>query len=231
MSAAAWAEVVRHVVKHVNGDFAAGAPVNFVSWHIYHVGSPATLARAQRQMRALVDEEGVATAEVLLTEWNLHAGQGCEAVGCRPSITGAYNAAHLVGAVTHLQDTDLPLAFRYRTDGTEMFGLSGDGVTESQWSRSGLTFRLLVRLYDTPLRLAAQGGDGAGGDGVGWPGRGGWDGARADRQRGLGVGRLSPAPRRGTGALHLYTVHEIADRPAATSVRGAHWPMAAVVGR
>mgnify|MGYP005843943885 CR=1 FL=1 len=234
MSAAAWAEIVRHVVAHVNGDFAAGlragvrsweiwneangplfwsgsevefydlfaraavavkqvdpaarvggpgmaghtderwlrgllrdaraagAPVDFVSWHIYHMGSPATLARVQRQMRALVDEEGFATAEMLLTEWNLHGGQGCDAVGCRPYVTGPYNAAHLVGAVTHLHDTDLPLAFRYRTDGTEIFGLFGDGVTESEWSRSGLAFRLLARLYGTPLRLAAQGGDGAG---------------------------------------------------------------------
>ncbi len=233
MGAASWAEVVRRVVEHVNGDFAsgrhagvrwweiwnepngplfwggtkeefydlfaraalavkaadptaqvggpglaghtderwlrgllrharaAGAEVDFVSWHIYHMGSPATLARAQRQIRALVDEEGFPTAQVLLTEWNL-AGGPCEALGCRPYLAGAYNAAHLVAALTHLQDTDLPLAFRYRTDGVEMFGLFGDGVVEPAWGRTGLAFLALAQLYETPVRMAARGGDGAG---------------------------------------------------------------------
>lgn len=140
---------------------AAGAPLDFISWHIYHMGSPFSLARAQRQLRALADEEGFATAEVVLTEWNL-AGGACEALGCRPYLKGAYNAAHLVAALSHLQDTDLPLAFRYRTDGVEAFGLFGDGVTEPAWGRTGLAFRLLAKLYETPVRLAAQGGDGAG---------------------------------------------------------------------
>ncbi|MEP0774303.1 MAG: hypothetical protein HRF46_08060, partial [Acidobacteriota bacterium] len=234
MSAARWAEVVRRIVEHVNGDFAgglragvrwweiwnepngplfwsgseaeffdlfaraaravkeadptvlvggpglaghtderwlrgllrharaAGAPVDFISWHIYHMGSPATLRRAQRQLRALLDEEGFAASQLLLTEWNLSGGAGCDAVGCRPYVTGAYNAAHLAAAVTHLQDTDLPMACRYRTDGTGMFGLFGDGLSEPAWSRSGLAFALLARVYETPLRLAASGGDGAG---------------------------------------------------------------------
>lgn len=234
MSSAKWAEVVRRVVEHVNGDFAAGlragvgwweiwnepngplfwsgsaeefydlfvraaravkeadptvrvggpglaghtderwlrgllrqaraagAPVDFISWHIYHMGSPATLARAQRQLRALLDEEGFAGSQLLLTEWNLSGGAGCDAVGCRPYVTGAYNAAHLVAAVTHLQDTDLPMACRYRTDGTGMFGLFGDDASEPRFSRSGLAFQLLARVYETPLRLAASGGDGAG---------------------------------------------------------------------
>jgi len=234
MSATKWAEVVRHIAKHVNGDWADGlragvrwweiwneangplfwsgtdadfydlfaqaakavkeadptarvggpgmaghtderwlrgllrharavaAPVDFVSWHIYHMGSPAALARAQQQVRALVDEEGFPDAEVLLTEWNLNGGQSCEAVGCRPYVTGAYNAAHLAAAITHLQDTDLPLAFRYRTDGMNMFGLFGDGEVEPAWGRTGLAFLLLARLYETPVRLHAEGGDGAG---------------------------------------------------------------------
>ncbi len=233
MSAASWAEVVRRVVEHVNGDFAAGlragvrwweiwneangplfwsgskeefyelfaraalavkaadptaqvggpgmaghtderwlrgllrharaagAPVDFVSWHIYHMGSPRTLARAQRQIRALVDEEGFPGAQVLLTEWNL-AGGPCEAKGCRPYLTGAYNAAHLVAALTQLQDTDLPRAFRYRTDGVDMFGVLGDGVVEPAWGRTGLAFFALAQLYETPVRLATRGGEGAG---------------------------------------------------------------------
>ncbi len=233
MGAASWAEVVRRVVEHINGDFAfglragvrwweiwnepngplfwggtkeefydlfaraalavkaadptarvggpglaghtderwlrgllrharaAGAEVDFVSWHIYHMGSPSTLARAQRQIRALVDEEGFPTAQVLLTEWNL-AGGPCEALGCRPYLAGGYNAAHLVAALTHLQDTDLPLAFRYRTDGVEMFGLFGDGAVEPAWGRTGLAFLALAQLYETPVRLATHGGDGAG---------------------------------------------------------------------
>ncbi len=283
MSAAAWAEVVRRIVEHVNGDFAAGlragvryweiwneangplfwsgsdaefydlfaraavavkqadpaarvggpgmaghtderwlrgllrharaagAPVDFVSWHIYHMGSASTLARAQRQIRALVDEEGFAGAEVLLTEWNLNGGQSCEAVGCRPYVTGAYNAAHLAAALTHLQDTDLPLAFRYRTDGTEMFGLFGDGAVEPVWGRTGLAFRLLARLYETPVRLAAEGGDGAGVAVLaGRDGSGGRLRVLIANQASAAAAYRLHLP--GAPARFTYTVYEIADR-------------------
>lgn len=283
MSAAAWAEVVRRIVEHVNGDFsgglragvryweiwneangplfwsgsdgdfydlfaraasavkqadptarvggpgmaghtderwlrgllrharAAGAPVDFVSWHIYHMGSPATLARAQRQIRALVDEEGFAGAEVLLTEWNLNGGQSCEAVACRPFVKGAYNAAHLAAAVSHLQDTDLPLAFRYRTDGTEMFGLFGDGTVEPAWGRTGLAFLLLAKLCETPVRLSAAGGDGAGVTVLAGRDQAG------SRLRVLIANQASAASAYrlhlvGAPARFSYTVHEIADR-------------------
>lgn len=283
MSAAAWAEVVRRIVEHVNGDFsgglragvryfeiwnepnaplfwsgsdgefydlfvraanavkqadptarvggpgiaghtderwlrgllrharAAGAPVDFVSWHTYHMGSPATLARAQRQVRALVDQEGFAGAEVLITEWNLNGGGNCETVGCRPFVKGAYNAAHLAAAVSHLQDTDLPLAFRYRTDGTEMFGLFGDGTAEPAWGRTGLAFLLLAKLYETPVRLAAAGGDGAGVTVLAGRDQTG------SRLRVLIANQGSPASSYrlhldGAPARFSYTVHEIADR-------------------
>ncbi len=149
---------LRGLLRHAR---AANAPVDFVSWHLYHMGSPHSFARAQRQIRALVDEEGFPDAEVLLTEWNM-TGAACESTGCRPYVTGAYNAAHLVGAITHLQDTDLPLAFRYRTDGPQAFGLFGDGDVEPAWGRTGLAFLVLRKLYETPVRLAATGGDGAG---------------------------------------------------------------------
>jgi hypothetical protein len=126
------------------------------------MGSPHSYARAQRQIRALVKkEEGFPDAEVLLTEWNM-TGAACESTGCRPYVTGVYNASHLVGAIAHLEDTDLPFAFRYRTDGPQAFGLFGDGNVEPEWGRTGLAFLVLRKLYETPVRLAATGGDGSG---------------------------------------------------------------------
>ena len=83
-------------------------------------------------------------------------------MGCGPYVNGAYNAAHGAAAISYLQDTDIPLAFRYRTDGTGMFGLFGDGTLEPAWSPSGLSFGLMAILYETPRRLAVSGGDDAG---------------------------------------------------------------------
>lgn len=233
MTPARWAEVVRHVVRHVNGDWAGGlragvryweiwneangplfwsgtaeafyelfaevakavkaedptarvggpgmaghtdetwlvgllrhcravgAPVDFVSWHVYHMGNPLNMARAQRQVRALVDTEGFAGAEVMNTEWNLNGGSSCERVGCASYVTGAYNAAHAAAALVYLQDTDIAMAFRYRTDGAGMFGLFGFSG-EPAWARSGLAYALFAHLATTPVRLVATGGDEAG---------------------------------------------------------------------
>jgi hypothetical protein len=147
---------VRGLLRHVR---AAGAPLDFFSWHIYHMGNPHTLARAQLQLRTLLDEEGFAGAELFNTEWNLSGGAGCESTGCHLVIEWAYNAAHAAAAMIHLQDTDIPMAFRYRTDGTGMFGLCGDGREEPEWSRSGLAFRLWAELAGTPVRVEATGGD------------------------------------------------------------------------
>lgn len=147
---------VRGLLRHLR---AVGAPLDFFSWHIYHMGNPHTLARAQLQLRTLLDEEGFAGTELLNTEWNLSGGAGCESTGCHLVIETAYNAAHAAAAMIYLQDTDIPMAFRYRTDGTGMFGLCGDGREEPEWSRSGLAFRLWAELDATPVRVAAAGGD------------------------------------------------------------------------
>ncbi|HPC82596.1 MAG TPA: hypothetical protein P5234_04765 [Thermoanaerobaculaceae bacterium] len=146
---------VRGLLRHIA---ATGAPLDFFSWHVYHMGNPHTLARAQRQLRRLLDEEGFAATELINTEWNI-AGGPCEATGCRLVVESAYNAAHAAGALAHLQDTDIGMAFRYRTDGTGLFGMCGDGVSEPEWSRSGLAFRLWAELFGTPVRLATMGGD------------------------------------------------------------------------
>jgi len=152
-TAEAW---LRGLLRHVR---SVGAPLDFLTWHVYHMGNPHTLARAQRQLRALLDEEGFADAELFNTEWNLAGGAGCEATGCRLVVESAYNAAHAAAALAYLQDTDITMAFRYRTDGVGMFGMCGDGLSEPEWSRSGLAFRLWAEFARTPLRLNTTGGD------------------------------------------------------------------------
>lgn len=147
---------VRGLLRHVT---SAGAPLDFFSWHVYHMGNPHTLARSQRQLRAVLEEEGFAAVELFNTEWNLSGGSGCEATGCDLVVESAYNAAHAAAALAYLQDTDITMAFRYRTDGTGMFGMCGDGISEPEWSRSGLAFTFWAELARTPIRLPTMGGD------------------------------------------------------------------------
>lgn len=150
---------VQGLLRHLK---AQGAPIDFFSWHVYHMGNPYTLARAQRLVRGVLDAEGFATTAAINTEWNLNPGTSCAAVGCSPYVVGAYNGAHLAAALSYLQDTDIPLAFRYRTDGYGMFGLFGDGVVDPLYSPSGLAQLLWAGFLETPTRVAAVGGDNAG---------------------------------------------------------------------
>jgi hypothetical protein len=147
--------LLRHLKK-------AAAPIDFFSWHVYHMGNPHTLARAQRLVRGVLDAEGFTATQAMNTEWNLNPGTSCAAVGCSPYVLSAYNGAHLAAALTYLQDTDIPLAFRYRTDGYGMFGLFGDGRVDPLYSPSGLAQLLWAGFLETPTRVAADGGDQAG---------------------------------------------------------------------
>jgi len=138
------------------------APLDFYSWHIYHMGNPHTVAAAQRSVRQIVDEAGYTEAEVINTEWNLNPGSGCAEVNCGPRVLSAYSAAHLVSAINYWQDTDIALAFRYRTDAYPIFGLFGDGEEYPLYSPSGWAYLLLDAFHTSSVRLQVEGGDEAG---------------------------------------------------------------------
>jgi len=139
-----------------------GAPLDFFSWHLYHMGNPHTAASAQRTIRRLVDEAGFPDAEIINTEWNLNPGSSCPDVNCGSSVLSAYSAAHLVSAITYWQDTDIVLAFRYRTDAYPIFGLFGDGEEYPRYSPSGWAYLFLDAFRDHAVRLHTEGGDDAG---------------------------------------------------------------------
>jgi xylan 1,4-beta-xylosidase len=138
------------------------APLDFFSWHLYHLGSAHTVATAQRAVRRLVDAGGFPQAEVFNDEWNISAGNCRSNPGCPALFPSAYNAAHAVAAMTYWQDTDIPIAYRYRTDGFDVFGLFGDGRRFPPYARAGLAYRLFAGFADAPERLATTGGDDGG---------------------------------------------------------------------
>ncbi len=141
---------------------ACGAPLDFFTWHTYHMGNPQHLADAQRAVRALLDEEGFTGTEVFPDEWNLSTGMSCASRNCTAYVTSAYAAAHTASALIALEATDAPHAFFFKLDGYEVFGLFGDGVTDPPYSPSGRAFLLLAAFRDTPVRLATDGSDRAG---------------------------------------------------------------------
>lgn len=141
---------------------ACGAPLDFFSWHTYHMGNPEHLADAQRVVRSLLDDEGFTSTEVFPDEWNLSTGMSCASRNCTAYVTSAYAAAHTASALIALEDTDAPHAFFFKLTGYEVFGLFGDGRTEPPYSPSGRAFLLLSAFREAPVRLAAEGSDLAG---------------------------------------------------------------------
>ncbi len=141
---------------------AHNAPLDFFSWHTYHMGNPLHLADAQRSIRSILDAEGFSGTLAFPDEWNLSLAKNCGDNNCMFATLSAYATAHTISALSYLQDTEAPFCFRYRTDGYEVFGLFGDGVTQPLYSPSGLAFLLLADLDTTPIRLPATGTDDAG---------------------------------------------------------------------
>jgi len=152
-SSVSWVEAFLDAVQ------AAGAPLDFFTWHTYHMGNPIHLADAQRTVRRLLDDHGFTATEVFPDEWNLSPGSSCSATNCGAYTVTAYSAAHAAAALTYMQDTTAPFVFRYRTDAYPLFGLFGDGVTVPAYAPSGLAYRLMAAFDETPIRLPAEGGD------------------------------------------------------------------------
>ncbi|MFQ5858862.1 MAG: hypothetical protein ACE5LU_24950, partial [Anaerolineae bacterium] len=117
-------------------------PLDFVSWHYY--GSPAGILERARGIQAALDAYGFTDTENLFTEWNISPQANYE------HLYDAANAAYTGVVLSHLQDTSVSIANRYRGD-------SGLGLfsPEGFYYKPAYTFLAFRRLLETPQRLAA----------------------------------------------------------------------------
>ncbi len=118
-------------------------PLDFVSWH-YYSGPIALLERAVGVQQAL-DAYGFTNTENLLTEWNISVEADYE------HLRDATGAAYTALVLSHLQDTSVTIANRYRGDGG--LGMFGD---EGFYHKPAYSFLAFRRLLETPQRLATE---------------------------------------------------------------------------
>jgi len=119
-------------------------PLDFVSWHYY--GSLEGILERARRVQVALDAYGFTETENLFTEWNIAAQVDHE------HLYDANNAAYTAVVLSHLQDTSVTIANRYRGDG----GL-GMFSREGFYYKPAYTFLAFRRLLKTPQRLAAEG--------------------------------------------------------------------------
>ena len=140
-----------------------GAPLDFFSWHRY-TSNPWDLPRRARAMRLVLDKFGFANTESHLNEWNylphddwkpmMREGQGELREKWYAEMGGPAGAAFTASGLILLQDAPVDAA-NYYTGEIQGFGLFDfHGVPKKTF----YAMKAFRGLLDTPLRLAAQGG-------------------------------------------------------------------------
>ena len=129
-------------------------PLDFFSWHQYgtFTGDPYQLVRVARTVRSLLDSYGLTSTESHLNEWNLDLAES----GVRFTQGSATAAAYTATALVYLQDAPVDYSFYYRGDAGHKFSIfsaSGEPL------KKAFAFKSTAMLMDTPVRVAATGGD------------------------------------------------------------------------
>jgi alpha-N-arabinofuranosidase len=118
-------------------------PLDFVSWHYY--GGPTGLLERAVSVQQALDTYGFTDAENLLTEWNISVEADFE------HLRDATGAAYTALVLSHLQDTSVTIANRYRGDG----GL-GMFNSEGLYTKPAYSFLAFHWMLDTTQRLATE---------------------------------------------------------------------------
>lgn len=126
-----------------------GIRPGFVSWPSRYAASPWTPAAMERRLEQLLERHGLADTEVIASEWEPLAGQPADTWPASLD-----RAVQLVAARAYWQDTRLSRAFLIFEDGQAALADAGGEPTAL-----GQALRLMGQFGQTPLRLAAQGGD------------------------------------------------------------------------
>ncbi|MGA9347496.1 MAG: hypothetical protein WBW48_01665, partial [Anaerolineae bacterium] len=119
-------------------------PLDFVSWHYY--GGPIGLLERTLGVQQALDTYGFTNTENLLTEWNISVEADFE------HLRDATGAAYTALVLSHLQDTSVTIANRYRGD-----SVLGMFSPEGEYTKPAYSFLAFRRMLETPQRLAAEG--------------------------------------------------------------------------
>lgn len=131
-------------------------PLDFFSWHHYAARSrdPYDFARICHDIRRLLDSYGYNETESHINEWNLSLGrQGWEDQVSTEA--GAFTAS----ALTYLQDSPVSISCYYRGDAGHPMGLF---YPDGRYKKKAYAYKATALMLDTPIRLAATGGDKSG---------------------------------------------------------------------
>jgi len=95
---------------------SAGAPLDFLSWHVYS-NDPQSFVQAAQFYRSELDQRGMQLTESHISEWNTQTGDA--ATGTDLDLrTGALGAAIMTEAWIRLQGTDVSVSTVYRGNDT-----------------------------------------------------------------------------------------------------------------
>jgi hypothetical protein len=121
-------------------------PLDFYSWHWYATDSndPLDMVRISRDLRARLDRHGFRKTSSMLNEWNYGL--------LDPLPADMHRAAFITSSLLYMQHAPVDVSALYRAD--NVFGPRGTTPL-----KTGYALIALGRMKDTPVQLAAQGGD------------------------------------------------------------------------
>lgn len=127
-------------------------PLDFFAWHYYAESyDPYDYYRLGTSIRALLDENGLKSTQQFVTEWNNDPSASTDTAYTQTT----FQAAFVASAMSYMQDAAIDHAFYYRGDSLYL-GMFSSGGTYTPTARA---FEALGQLNNTPVRLAATGGD------------------------------------------------------------------------
>jgi hypothetical protein len=121
-------------------------PFDFYSWHWYATDSndPLDIIRVGEAMRTHLDRRGFRKALSIIDEWNYGL--------IEPGPADEQRASFIASTLIYMQDAPIDVSALYRAD--NLFGRTGTTP-----DKTGNALIALGRMKDTPVRLAASGGD------------------------------------------------------------------------
>ena len=140
-------DLLQYCVEH-------NVPLDFYSWHHYTMSSadPYDFTRIGAEIRKILNDNGFAKAESILSEWNLTPDFTDPE---KPRLQGMENAAFIGDVLIYLQDSSVDMAQFYRADAAWMglFDLHGD------YFKTAYAFLAGGKMLSTPQRLELRGSD------------------------------------------------------------------------
>jgi xylan 1,4-beta-xylosidase len=127
-------------------------PLDFFAWHYYAESyDPYDYYRLGTSIRTLLDDNGLKSTQQFVTEWSNDPSSTTDTAFTQTT----FQAAFVTSAMSYMQDGAIDHAFYFRGDSLYLGMFSAGGA----YTPTARAFQALGQLNDTPVRLAATGGD------------------------------------------------------------------------